>query len=111
MLSLFEGFQPEAFAAGLPLIVPVFGRGRALEVIPAKQLSESLVTDLTQFLCAACSCQVKEQNPGFDLLLDVDWELNLFGEGGEQPPAASADGLGQQRNPVLLSIPPGRDRQ
>lgn len=108
LLGIFQGFQPEAYERGEALYVPVFGRGRALEVIPESQLDDALARDLTQFLCAACSCQVKEQNPGFDLLLNVDWDLELFGEGGEKPPA-SEKGLGQQKK-VLLQIPPGRNK-
>lgn len=88
LVRLLKGFQPDAFAAGTPLAIPVFGRGRALEVIPASQLNPGLIEDLTVFLCGACSCQVKELNPGFDLLLGTDWNLSLFGEDG-QPPAPS----------------------
>ena len=104
-MRLFHGFQPRAVAAGEPLIVPVFGRGRALEVIPAEDLSERLMEDLTLFLSGACSCQVKEQNPGFDLLFSVDWNTELFGEGWEPPPAKTVGDRGQ---PQLLTIPPGR---
>ncbi|MCR9291485.1 MAG: hypothetical protein NXI32_02120 [bacterium] len=108
LLQLAEGFQADAFAANEPLVLPVFGRGRALEVIPADQLSGPLIRDLTQFLSAACSCQVKEQNPGLDLLMSVAWQQQLFGDDGPLPPPASENGLGQQRSPVLLTIPPGR---
>lgn len=116
LVNLFSGLQREAFEAGQPLLVPVFGRGRALEVIPADSLDDALVSDLAQFLCAACSCQVKEQNPGFDLLLNVDWEQALFGSDGQRPPLAESQpsGLDAQptppQKPQLLTIPPGRKR-
>lgn len=109
LVNLGRGFQPEAFAANEPLVIPVFGRGRALEVIPASQLSERLVEDLTLFLCGACSCQVKEQNPGFDLLLSVDWQPELFGEDGAQPPDSPA-GTQREKERILLTIPPGRKK-
>ncbi|MEM7475245.1 MAG: hypothetical protein AAF483_09655 [Planctomycetota bacterium] len=108
LIESLKGFQPEAFEADEPLVIPVFGRGRALEVIPASKLTDALVRDLSAFLCAACSCQVKEQNPGFDLLLERNWDLELFGEEGEKPPA-SENGLGQQKR-VLLDIPPGKSK-
>ncbi len=107
LLQMLAGLQPEAFEKDEPLVVPIFGRGRALEVIPASQLTPALLQDLTGFLCAACSCQVKEQNPGFDLLLDTNWDRELFGDEGERPPASTADGLKQQKK-VLLTIPPGK---
>jgi len=106
LVELLSGFQPAAVAEGEPLIVPVFGRGRALEVIPASDLDDRLMEDLSLFLCGACSCQVKEQNPGFDLLLSVDWDTELFGEGVAPPPEKSVGD--RQGQPRLLTIPPGR---
>jgi len=109
LIRLFSGLQPQAFERREPLLIPVFGRGRALEVIPAGDLSESLVENLTRFLSAACSCQVKEQNPGFDLLIQSDWEAELFGEDGIRPPDRSAQ-EGRNRPPIVLSVPPGRSK-
>ena len=107
LVNLFSQIQPEASEQGEALIVPVFGRGRALEVIPASSLTSQLMKDLTVFLSGACSCQVKEQNPGFDLLMSVDWESELFGEGIAPPRVRSTrDRLNKQ--PELLSIPPGK---
>jgi len=80
-----------------------------LEVISAKQLNAGLIEDLTMFLCGACSCQVKERNPGFDLLLATNWNIELYGEEGEAPPAVS----NLERTPTKptpLTIPPGRKR-
>lgn len=108
LIRQISGLKFEAFRNGDPLIVPVFGRGRALEVIPADQLNADLIQELTEFLCGACSCQVKEQNPGFDLLLTTDWNLALFGEGAESPPEAAANGQGQKHSPELIPIPSGR---
>ena len=107
LVKLLSGIQADAFSEGQPLLVPVFGRGRALEVIPADDLSVNLIEDLTVFLSGACSCQVKERNPGFDLLIATDWDRELFGADGEAPPDKPAL---QQRGgkPVLLTIPPGK---
>ena len=105
LVDLFSNLRPRAVAEDQPLVVPVFGRGRALEVIPADELSPGLMRDLLGFLSGACSCQVKEQNPGFDLLFSVDWNRELFGEGFEPPPAKT---IGDRGGPQLLTIPPGR---
>lgn len=110
LLSLAKGFQPEEFESGQSMVIPIFGRGRALEVIPGNRLSSPLVRDLTMFLCGACSCQVKDQNPGFDLLFNRDWEAELYGEDGERPPVADSISPEQRQSPVLLQIPPGRKR-
>lgn len=110
LVRQLTGFQTEAFAAGEPLIVPVFGRGRSLEVIPGSQLTGELIHDLTDFLCGACSCQVKEQNPGFDLLLSTNWNVALFGEDSKGPPPEAAAGNGQKKGPELVPIPSGKKR-
>lgn len=109
LVTLLKGIHPDAANQGEPLVAPVFGRGRALEVIPASELKAELMEDLTLFLGGACSCQVKERNPGFDLLLSTNWDRELFGESGTRPPPAKtvAD---RDRAPVLLSIPPGRKK-
>lgn len=56
-----------------PMVFPVFGRGRFLEPMIGKGISESNILDYSAYLCGACSCEVKEGNPGMDLLITADW--------------------------------------
>ncbi|MCC9600521.1 hypothetical protein LOC67_08105 [Stieleria sp. JC731] len=109
LVELFGGIRPEAFKGRQPLLVPVFGRGRALEVLSAENTTSTMVKELTQFLAGACSCQVKEQNPGFDLLIHCQWDSELFGSVENRPPDRS-DVEGTNRQPTLVPIPPGRKR-
>ncbi|QDT61192.1 hypothetical protein SV7mr_37240 [Stieleria bergensis] len=106
LASLLTGIRKQAFEEGQPLLVPVFGRGRALEVIPGEDLSAGLISELTRFLSGACSCQVKEQNPGFDLMIAADWDQELFGGSQNRPPDRSSQ-EGQNREPEYVPIPPG----
>jgi hypothetical protein len=110
LVELLTGFEPDAIQNGEPLVVPVFGRGRALEVIPAEQLDAGLIEDLTLFLCGACSCQVKERNPGFDLLMTANWELELFGENAEELASQMVAATTAAPGPVLIQIPPGSSK-
>lgn len=105
LVKLLTGFHPDSAAAGEPLLIPVFGRGRALEVIPASELDAALVQDLTLFLCGACLCQVKDQNPGFDLLISTNWAERVFGIDRTGPPSRST--TVRDKRPVTLAIPPG----
>lgn len=89
------------------LVVPVFGRGRAAAVLTAATLTTDAVVEYTAFLCGACSCQVKHLNPGFDLLLPVDWDQLLFGEGLAALPSATAAAPSPPQ-PELVPIPAGR---
>lgn len=110
LVQLLTGFEPDAVNSGEPLVVPIFGRGRALEVIPAKQLDAGLIEDLTLFLCGACSCQVKERNPGFDLLMTANWERELFGEDAEELASQMIAANTAAAEPVLIQIPPGSSK-
>jgi hypothetical protein len=62
-----------------PMAFPVFGRGRVLEPLIGDGISEDNITGMSVYLLGACSCEVKMQNPGLDLLFNVDWESWLKG--------------------------------
>lgn len=53
---------------------PVFGRGRILEPLIGKGIHEGNVLEHSTYLCGACSCEVKDQNPGIDLLMAANWD-------------------------------------
>ena len=59
--------------AGEPMVFAVFGRGRALEPLIGRGIHADNIREAATYLCGACSCEIKEQNPGMDLLLAVDW--------------------------------------
>jgi len=106
--EIFRRVAPGAAADGQPLVAPVFGRGRAVDVVPGDKVDEATVEDLSRFICGACSCQVKEQNPGFDLLMAVKWDERLFAP-NVRPPAESPK---EQNKPAemlqIASGAPGR---
>ena len=62
-----------------PMVFPVFGRGRALEPLIGKGLSLDNVWDYCAYITGACSCEVKKQNPGVDLLTALDWDAATEG--------------------------------
>lgn len=57
-----------------PVVLPVFGRGRALWPLSGERLSAEDIAETAEFIAGPCSCQVKEMNPGVDLLFKADWE-------------------------------------
>ena len=57
-----------------PMIFAGYGRGRAMEPYIGKGITPDNLVDVVAFLAGACSCMVKEQNPGADLLVKWDWE-------------------------------------
>lgn len=90
-----------------PLAFPVFGRGRVLYGLVGKGISPETVRSASTFLTGPCSCQVKNQNPGFDLLLPVNWS-KAVGDVLISEPIQSVDT--EANAPRLLTIPPGRNR-
>lgn len=95
-----------------PIVVPVFGRGRAMTALKVELIDEATTAECSGFLCGACSCQVKQSNPGFDLLLAVNWDERLWGEPYMPEQAAptqlktdEGDGLSE---PSYVPIPIGR---
>jgi hypothetical protein len=105
LLHLLRSALPQPPRDGDSLIAPIFGRGRVLAVQSARDLEPETITDLTTYLCSACSCQVKQQNPGFDLLCEMNWDERLFG-GATDPAAAEADSTDIE--PALVAIPSGQ---
>jgi hypothetical protein len=85
-----------------PIAFPVFGRGIVLYALVGDGISAEVVGAASKFIVGPCSCQVKEQNPGFDLLLNCDWD-SIVGSTLISSPVPSVDSA-----PRLLTIPPGK---
>jgi hypothetical protein len=60
--------------ASQPMVFPVFGRGRVIEPLVGAGITKDNVMEHSGYLCGACSCEVKDQNPGIDLLVAANWE-------------------------------------
>ena len=58
---------------GEPMVFPIFGQGRALYALVGEGIRNETIEAAAAFLIGKCSCQVKEQNPGVDLLMKADW--------------------------------------
>lgn len=56
-----------------PMAFPVFGRGRALEPLIGAGVTLDNIMEHSGYLSGACSCEIKDQNPGIDLLLAANW--------------------------------------
>ena len=85
-----------------PMAFPVLGRGRVLYALVGKGISPETVSLASRFIIGPCSCQVKNQNPGFDLLMNFDWDASI-GSAKLSDPLPEGNG-----KPVLLTIPSGK---
>ncbi len=60
-----------------PFAAAVFGRGRVLGAWQLDELDDAGLEDACMFLIGRCSCRLKNENPGWDLLMNVDWPKRL----------------------------------
>lgn len=72
LLSTEEDLKTDRFAKA-NMVFPVFGRGRALPPCVDKGITRDNLIACVEFVTGACSCTVKDQNPGVDLLIAHDW--------------------------------------
>lgn len=63
-----------------PMVFPVFGRGRALPALIGNGITVDNIEESAAFLVGPCSCQVKRDNPGVDLLLTATWHSPVSAE-------------------------------
>ncbi|MCX6929282.1 MAG: hypothetical protein NT154_39590 [Verrucomicrobia bacterium] len=56
-----------------PMLFPIFGRGRVVSPAIGSEIRPEAIRDMAEFLTGPCSCEVKEMNPGYDLLLAANW--------------------------------------
>ncbi|MBI4659867.1 MAG: hypothetical protein HY735_13585 [Verrucomicrobia bacterium] len=93
-----------------PMVFPIFGRGRALYALAGKGINHQTIDEAASFLIGSCSCQVKEQNPGVDLLLAANWDAVLktpAGAARDLPPLADLP----ETAPVTVTISGGEETQ
>lgn len=60
-----------------PMVFGIFGRARALEPYLSKGINEDLLAECLGYIQGPCSCEIKAQAPGMDLLTDWDWDGNI----------------------------------
>lgn len=72
-LKMLAGPKAEIDPAKTSFAAPVFGKGRVLGAWPLTLLDDATLEDASMFLVGRCGCRIKNENPGWDLLLNVDW--------------------------------------
>lgn len=102
LLNMLLESEPDLRDLDQPMAFPVLGRGRVLYALVGKGIFEDTIALASKFIVGPCSCQVKEQNPGFDLLLAVDWDEKV-GVNALSKPLPE-----KKTKPVLVEIPAGK---
>lgn len=106
LVAMLIGSEPDLAERSDPMVFPVFGKGRALLPLIGAGISPKNIHDAAAFLAGPCSCEVKEQNPGFDLLLAVDWD-GLLAEKGVSLTAIETRAAPASGEAEMVAIPSG----
>ncbi len=77
--SMLLGTESDLRDFDEPIAIPIFGRGRTYYALVGKGINADLIEQNCRFICGDCSCQVKEQNPGSDVLMAVNWDDQILG--------------------------------
>jgi hypothetical protein len=92
LVRMLVGSEDGLAAVKGPIAFPVFGRGRALCSLHGKDLTDPTELQRSlEFLVGACSCLVKELNPGVDLLLSANWDTVFDAQRGPPPRVVAAN--------------------
>ena len=108
-----------------PMLFAIYGRGRVMPPGIGKEVTVESLSGLLRFLGDRCSCTIKDQNPGLDLLMRWDWNAtaerfvaeeetvarpSLYAEmsadGGAEPSSRREDGQ-RPENAVAAVLPSG----
>ena len=88
-----------------PMIFFAYGRGRAMPPYVGKGINPDNLAAEIQFLGSACSCVVKEQNPGVDLLMHWDWEAAADAMAANDPSLSGEQFAYQEFSPDEMGNP------
>ena len=74
LIRMLLGSEDDLGELKEPMAFPIIGRGRALFALVGQGITPENIDEACSFLTGPCSCVVKEENPGVDLLLSADWD-------------------------------------
>jgi hypothetical protein len=102
-IEMLLGTEDDLREYNEPLAFPIFGRGRILWPLIGRGINRGTIRDACLYLTGACSCQVKDENPGIDILMAAPWETWVGKSDGElrQPETDPSDAI----DLILASLP------
>lgn len=77
-----------------PIAIPIYGRGRTYFALVGQGINPEMVEQNGRFICGACSCEVKRDNPGTDLLFAMNWDSAINGSVMSNIPLPELTGIG-----------------
>jgi hypothetical protein len=87
--------EPDLIDFNEPITVPIFGRGRTYFALVGKGIHPDMIEENCRFLCDGCSCLIKQENPGVDMLLAVNWDAQIEGSAIPELVLPELTGIGE----------------
>jgi len=101
LVAMLLATEPDLKGFHEPMLFPVFGRGRVLGALVGKGITAENLQYACAYITGDCSCEIKEQNPGVDLLISADWYKVLA---GVVPPPLPEAWAGMDASPEAESV-------
>ena len=74
LISMLLNIEPDLRDIHEPMLFGIFGRFRVLEPLLARGISEENINLMLGFLTADCSCLIKDNLPGINILCRDNWD-------------------------------------
>lgn len=74
LIEMLLGSEADLREFDSPMAFPVFGRGRVLYALVGDGINGDTLHEACSTLVGPCTCQVKDQNPGIDLVTSIAWD-------------------------------------
>ena len=101
LIKMLAGPKGDIDPAKTSFAAAVFARGRVLGSWPVDALDDTALEDACMFLIGRCSCRMKNENPGWDILLNVDWPKAL--EQSQTPEPKTSGTIPPPRQPETVT--------
>jgi hypothetical protein len=71
-IQMLLNSEPDLKTLSKPMAFPIYGRGRVLYALVGDGINADNIQTACGFLAGWCSCEIKELNPGVDVLMSVN---------------------------------------
>ena len=107
LVSALLKSEPDLGRYDEPMAFPVFGRGRALYALVGAGMQEKNIREACASMLAWCSCEIKAQSPGTDLMISADWSRPFGGRMVKDPelPLTGMSSFLEGREPAKTAAP------
>jgi len=79
-LNILENWDSSVIDHKEPTAFAFFGRSRVLPAMTGEHLNPQNLLDACEYLIGPCGCQIKRENPGYDVLSTVRWDAVITGQ-------------------------------